>query len=47
MFHNDKYVLYPWVGPVMLGPAEMAVPWVYCYLPMMLNSSNRFAAFLA
>ena len=31
------YVLYSRVGPVILGPVESAMPWVYCYLPMMLN----------
>ena len=34
-----SYVLYPGVGQVavMLGPAESAMPWVYCYLPMRLK----------
>ena len=35
------------VGPVILSPAESAIPGVYCYLPMMLNEYTRFAAFLA
>ena len=29
-----KDVLYSRVGPVILGPAESAIPWVYYYLPM-------------
>ena len=33
---NGMY-LYSRVGPVILSPAESAMPWVYCYLPMMLN----------
>ena len=31
------YVLYSRAGPAILGPAENAMPWVYCYLPIMLN----------
>ena len=34
---NGMYYWASRVGPVVLGPAEMAVPWIYCYLPMMLN----------
>ena len=36
---NGMYVLYSMVGPVILHPDEMAMPWVYvhCYLPMMLE----------
>ena len=30
-------ILYSRVGPVMLGPAEMVVPLVYSYLPMIVN----------
>ena len=45
------YILYSRVGPVILGPvilspAESAMPWVYCCLPMMLNWYNKFAVFL-
>ena len=42
-----EYDVRPSVGLVILFPVESAMPWVYCYLPMMLNSYNRFAAFLA
>ena len=34
---NYNGIIYSRVDPVMLGPAEMAAPWVYSYLPMMLN----------
>ena len=30
MYYNS------WVG-IILGPAESAMSWVYCYLPMMSN----------
>ena len=25
------------IAPIILGPAKSAMPWVYCYLPMILN----------
>ena len=31
------HVLYSSIGPVILGPAESAMPWVYYYLPVRLN----------
>ena len=31
---NYNGVLYSRVGPVLLGPPKMAMPWVYCYLPI-------------
>ena len=34
VYGNGMYVLYSWVGPVILGAAESAVLWLYCYLPM-------------
>ena len=37
MNYNSSYELYSRVGPVILCPAESAMHWVYCYLPMMLN----------
>ena len=30
-------ILYSSVGPVILGPAESAMPWVYCFLPMIFE----------
>ena len=35
--YNGMYVLYTRIGPIILGLAESAMPWVYCYLPMMLD----------
>ena len=35
--YNGSYVLYSSIGPVISGPAESAMPRVYCYLSMMLN----------
>ena len=29
-----RYGLYSRVGPVILGPAESTMPWVYCYSPI-------------
>ena len=34
--YNGMY-LYSKIGPIILGPAERATPWIYCYLAMMLN----------
>ena len=33
------YIIYPRVGPVILGPAESSMPWVYCYLTMMFDEA--------
>ena len=29
--------IYSMIGLVIFGPAESAMPWVYCYLPTLLN----------
>ena len=39
--------LYSRLISVISDPVESAMPWVYCYSPMMLEIINKFAEFLA
>ena len=39
--------IYSRVGPVILGPAESAMPWVYCYLPIKAIANGPFGQVLA
>ena len=44
------WTIYSRVGPVILEPAESAMPWIYCYLPIKdveIIQYNRFAVFIA